>query len=522
MKQIFKTISLSAVAVISLSTPTFATHISEAGDDELTSEEKYYMAMYYFQQENYEDAIPLLQEAARQGDEKALNALGKCYEHGVGVYKDHTWAVKYHILAAYSGNADSQNIIGECYLYGDILALNKKEAAQWFEKAAIKGNNKAQYNLGLCYYYGWGVKKNYKLAAYWFNKSMMPEIKEDDLVEEAPLAVNVAIEDYCGTVSKSKEDYYYDAINGDPVAQYELAKLYIEDNNTQEAIKWLTMAEQGGFLYAQDKLAQIYAEAHDYDNAFYWFKKTKDCFSEGMGIGDMLYSLAFYTNDNNYPIFLQEAVNRGNINALVDLACLYAMGELVERDDNKAVELYCQYVQNLDDSLLDYYGVSKQNITIANVYFYIYKEWFHISRGDLESKAEIPFLKKAAELGHCEAQLTVGYLYNCGDEYYEFEQDYVEAAKLFTKAANQGNAYAQFMLGDYYNEGKGVKKNYKKAAQWYKKAADQGIGDALYQLAEYHANGYGVKKDMTLADEYYKKAADAYKTKAEEHFDNNE
>lgn len=448
MRHILKTISLSAIAAISLSTPSYATSFSKSGDKALTPESQFQTAMNYLRQKDYKNAVPL------------------------------------------------------------------------FHEAALQGYDVAEYNLGLCYYNGRGVKQDYKNAAYYFKESM----KHDSLGDSSAVDQEKAVEGYIPELSLevfNEEDYEED-ISSEAAAQYDLAQQYIEENNTQEAIKCLTLAAENGHPYAQGQLARLYAEAHDYENALYWYKKANDYIGDEATIGEMLYDMAFYTNDNNYPIFLQEAVNRGNTNALVDLACLYAMGELVERDDNKAVELYRRYVNNLNYSHLEYYGVSKQNITIADVYFYIFKEWFHISRGDLDSKAEIPYLMKAAELGHCKAQLTVGYMYNSGDEYYGYKQDYVEAAKWFTKAADQGNPYAQLMLGDYYNEGKGVDKDFTQAFQWYKKVADQDLADAFYQLGEYYANGYGVKKDMTLADEYYKKAATAFKTKAEEYFDNNE
>ena len=46
--------------------------------------------------------------------------------------------------------------------------------------------------------------------------------------------------------------------------------------------------------------------------------------------------------------------------------------------------------------------------------------------------------------------------------------------KWYKKAANQGYACAQSILGDCYYWGNGVKRNYEKAAKWYQKAADQG------------------------------------------------
>ena len=46
--------------------------------------------------------------------------------------------------------------------------------------------------------------------------------------------------------------------------------------------------------------------------------------------------------------------------------------------------------------------------------------------------------------------------------------------------AEQGDAQAQFNLGEMYRTGEGVAQDYKEAAAWFRKAADQ--GDAQAQL----------------------------------------
>jgi len=51
-----------------------------------------------------------------------------------------------------------------------------------------------------------------------------------------------------------------------------------------------------------------------------------------------------------------------------------------------------------------------------------------------------------------------------------------------TKAANQGNADAQYQLGLCYFNGNGVRRNYTKAAVWFRMAAEQGHTHAQYQL----------------------------------------
>ena len=56
---------------------------------------------------------------------------------------------------------------------------------------------------------------------------------------------------------------------------------------------------------------------------------------------------------------------------------------------------------------------------------------------------------------------------------------YEQAFPVCSKAAEQGDAAAQYNLGWMYRFGKGVQQNYSKAVKWYRKAAEQGGGVPL-------------------------------------------
>ena len=67
------------------------------------------------------------------------------------------------------------------------------------------------------------------------------------------------------------------------------------------------------------------------------------------------------------------------------------------------------------------------------------------------------------------------------------------------KAAEQGDADAQFMLGISYVQGKGVAQGDKQAATWFRKAAEQGNAKAQLLLGVMYDNGVGVVQDNKLA-----------------------
>ena len=62
-------------------------------------------------------------------------------------------------------------------------------------------------------------------------------------------------------------------------------------------------------------------------------------------------------------------------------------------------------------------------------------------------------------------------------------QNYEKAFEWYSKAANQGNAQAQYNLGSLYHNGQGVEKNDKRAFEWYRKAANSGHSQAKLVLA---------------------------------------
>ena len=61
-------------------------------------------------------------------------------------------------------------------------------------------------------------------------------------------------------------------------------------------------------------------------------------------------------------------------------------------------------------------------------------------------------------------------------------QDYAEAMHWYRKAAEQGNAIAQFNLGVMYSNGEGIKRDQTEAVKWYRLAAAQGNVSALCNL----------------------------------------
>ena len=120
-------------------------------------------------------------------------------------------------------------------------------------------------------------------------------------------------------------------------------------------------------------------------------------------------------------------------------------------------------------------------------------------------------VKKSAEQGNADAQWLLGNYY-----YYEGDgvpQSYSEAVKWYRKSAEQGNADAQYGLGLCYYEGNGVSQSYSEAVKWWRRAAEQGDAVAQSRLGLCYYEGNGVPQSYSEAVKWWRRAAeqgDAY------------
>jgi len=103
---------------------------------------------------------------------------------------------------------------------------------------------------------------------------------------------------------------------------------------------------------------------------------------------------------------------------------------------------------------------------------------------------------RLANQGEAWAQFNLGNMYENGEG---MSQNLQQAANWYRKAGEQGYAYAQYNLGVLYDSGRGVPQDDKEAVKWYRKAAEQGLA---------HAMGEGVPQDDTEALKWFRLAAE--------------
>ncbi len=121
-------------------------------------------------------------------------------------------------------------------------------------------------------------------------------------------------------------------------------------------------------------------------------------------------------------------------------------------------------------------------------------------------------IKTQAEAGNPEAQHELGWMYENGEG---VEQNCVEAACWYQKAAEEGFAQAQVKLGWIYRNGRGIERDLSKSEHWYRRGAQQyrgeaEKGDVMAQLALgwMYESGEAVERDYVQAVKWYRKAAE--------------
>ena len=113
-------------------------------------------------------------------------------------------------------------------------------------------------------------------------------------------------------------------------------------------------------------------------------------------------------------------------------------------------------------------------------------------------------LQESALSGNPQAQYELGQMFEFGRG---VPQDFTEALKLYTLAAEQEFAKAEYALGLLYEHGRGVVANANEAADWYEKAANKGDTWAMNNLAMIYSYGKGRPQSEELANELYLRAA---------------
>lgn len=275
-----------------------------------------------------------------------------------------------------------------------------------------------------------------------------------------------------------------------PIAEYYLGRIYLygygQLKNNQLAVRYFTQSAQKGYLPAIQFMAK-YSLLHEKDpqQALFWFKKAADAgdvdaqmftaaaYMYGVGVKkNQDVATRYYINaaKNGNPIaqftlaesfinsrsssnqklgliWLNKSVMNGNLSALTTLANLYIDGKLVDKNEEKGVEL----------------------------------------------------LNQAAAKGFVPAMISLGKLALT-------QNQTAQALEWLNKAGNENDDAAYLEIAQVYLQEKSPIYDPKTAFLWVLKAAQNGFPQGKRELAEMYQKGVGVNADPILAKQWFEQA----------------
>ena len=241
---------------------------------------------------------------------------------------------------------------------------------------------------------------------------------------------------------------------------YELAEMYLNEDNINEALCWLNSAAELG----SEREICIFGDMYRYGRgvkkniarAVKWYELCEELeFNEGtFALGEIYRDgEGGIQPDGEKAIhYFMDLVEEGNDywsdRARFALGCIYLYGQAVERDIYKAAWWFAKT-----------------------------DEIYHYDNGEVFDLAEC---------------------YRTGDG---IERDINVAIAWYEKIIEEDFACldkALFALAEIYFHGDDVKRDIDTAIDFYQRAADEGNVKAAYRLAEIYFHGDGVEKDLRM------------------------
>ncbi|MDR7308528.1 tetratricopeptide repeat protein [Rhodoferax saidenbachensis] len=439
-------------------------------------------------------------KSARLGLPDAQYEVGLMYANGIGVAQDFKQAIHWIRLSAERGHVPAQYLLATRYASGVAIEKNEHQAFVWFLRAAAQEHPKAYFRLG-------------KLHG-----AAHPEAAFACFMKAAEL--------------------------GTPEAQLAVAQAFTKgdgvDPDVLQAFHWCKAAAEQGLAASQHALAEMYAAGQgvspDLDAAFFWYRRAASqryapaqvamelLDSEGVGrISGQ--SRRRRAAAERRQIGVDEWVNaaeHGDANVWYHLGLMFELGMAVPEDLIQAEYWYSRSAHGDD---------VRAQLALAKL---------------LEVR-QAPgagnWLLKAAERGAVDAQVALGQRLlgadNAGHDLFRgmawclkageqrdhrawraladiFRNCTQELATIgYRKAAELGDAQAQYVVAQQYATGVGVFKDPSVAVSWYKLSAEQGHAEAQSALGACYLAGVGVASDFPQALEWLQKAAEQGDAKAQ-------
>ena len=230
--------------------------------------------------------------------------------------------------------------------------------------------------------------------------------------------------------------------------------------------------------------------------------------------GEQLYQAALlYREKGDFDTaltFMHEALARGCDNALVEMAAWYFCGKvtLAEGEDNIAIGTQLMDLATERDNAMAayYWGLIYSGKTIPGLGQTVQEGAF-----ELDIDKAIAYYEQSIDLGYQKAYKFLGNMYYNGD--YGVEQDKAKAVEYYAAGAENGDFTCTHLYADCLYNGDGTEQDVDKAIELYQWLVDVQAHNkhdyawAAYMLGTVYEEGKYVEKDENKAQEYYELAA---------------
>jgi len=422
-------------------------------------------------------------EAAENGDAESQYLLSLCYFDGVVTGENDAKAFGLALASAEQGYAPAQHVVGTSLVRGEgTEKASASTSNEWFTKAAEAGYAPSRWWLG------WDAAIN----------------RSSDPIHHWKIA--------------AEQGYY--------PAQIDLAVFYnyglLVEQDIAEAIKWTLIAMVTGsqknpdFRNPDDIVTQEKIDAAVNHTNFRHRKHAEDVIAGGKPEGfprlwELFQGLSVDVHAEGQKRAAEYKESLWNLSAAqVELAKSndHSTGKLCREAQRSLATAYTRGELIPQNFVMAYAWLSASGGLVSNLSSVM--SLAQVEEGQRLAKEfvggetsiaspETTQVIELAEAGNPHAQRILGWAYYSGDR--GLTSDFKKAAHWFSRAAEQGEAGAQFDLGKLYDLGQGVERNMERAHELWLQSAQGGYSAAQNVL------GQVVGIDKAEGREWFKKSA---------------
>lgn len=296
-------------------------------------------SFYEYHLGKFKEASAGLNNLANKNNKNALYFLGLMSINGYGEAQNLEKGLSYISRAGKLGNLSAQMFMGK---YALQKQNNAEKAFYWFKKASDQGNTTAEMYCAAAYLFGYGVKRNPEKAKIFYINAA----KSGNPIAQYTIAKRFIDSKY-KTNKKLGLIWLNKAVaQKDPNAQFELGRMYFEgyqvEKNKSEGLRLIETSLKQNNPKAELFMAKYYQNLGGVDNISKAIKLYKDSFQKGnFDAQFQLGMLYLFTNTDvrnekeGYLLILKTAMD-GNQQAQKQLAKMYEEGIYVEKNSTLA------------------------------------------------------------------------------------------------------------------------------------------------------------------------------------------